>query len=70
MELLEIEKELKGARKEEALAKYDGVLVALSARLKEALRVGLSPEDFAKCEPLEEAITLARKLLRVQMKEA
>jgi len=68
MELLEIEKELKGADREAALARYDAVLVALSERLQEALRTGLAPADFAQCEPLGEAVTVARKLLRLQVR--
>ena len=68
MELLEIEKELAGPASQEALAKYDGVLVALSARLRGALDAGMPPEEFAKCEPLSEAVVVARKLLRLQVR--
>lgn len=69
MELLEIEKELNGADKEAAMAKYDAVLIDLQSRLQEALRVGLAPDDFERCKPLEEAIVVARKLLRLQVRQ-
>ena len=68
MDLLEIEKELAGPGREEALRKYDAQLVALGRRLEEAMKAGLSPDEFAKCEPLGEAITVARKLLRLQVR--
>ena len=70
MELLEIEKELAGPGREEALRKYDAQLVTLERRLEEAMKAGLSPDEFAKCEPLGEAITVARKLLRLQVRKA
>lgn len=69
MELLEIEKELAGADRLVALAKYDEQLIALNARLRAAMDAGLSPDEFAKCEPLAEVVTIARKLLRLQVKE-
>lgn len=69
MELLEIEKELAGADRLAALAKYDEQLIALNARLRAAMDAGLSPDEFAKCEPLVEVVTIARKLLRLQVKE-
>ena len=69
MELLEIEKELAGPEREEALRKHDAQLVALERRLEEAMKAGLSPDEFAKCEPLGEAITVARKLLRLQVRK-
>ena len=70
MELLEIERELGGPERESALRKYDAMLVSLGRRLAEAMKGGLSPDEFAKCEPLGEAITVARKLLRLQVKHA
>lgn len=70
MELLEIEKELSGPDRESALVRYDGQLLALSDRLEAALREGLAPDEFAKCEPLREVIVTARKLLRLQVKNA
>ena len=69
MELLEIEKELAGADRLAALAKYDEQLIALNARLRTAMDAGLTPGEFAKCEPLAEVVTIARKLLRLQVKE-
>ena len=68
MELLEIERELAGPEKMAALQRYDGVLVALGARLDAALAAGLPPDEFARCEGLGEAVVLARKLLRLQVK--
>ena len=68
MELLEIERELAGSEKMVALQKYDGMLVALGARLDAALAEGLPPDEFARCEGLGEAVVLARKLLRLQVK--
>ena len=70
MELLEIEKELAGPGREEALRAYDAQLVALGRRLEEAMKAGLSPDEFAKCEPLGPAVTVARKLLRLQVRKA
>ncbi len=70
MELLEIEKDLAGENRMEAMERYDAVLLALSRRLEEALRRGVPPEEYAKCEELREATTVARKLLRLQVKDA
>ena len=69
MELLEIETELKGPARMEALQRYDGMLVDLGARLDAALAEGLPPEEFARCEGLGEAVVLARKLLRLQVRD-
>ena len=69
MELLEIEKELAGADRQAALVRYDERLIALGARLRAAMDAGLTPDDFAKCEPLAGVVTIARKLLRLQVKE-
>jgi len=66
VELLEIEKELKGPGSEAALAKYDEILVALDARRRAALREGLPREEYARAAELGEAIVVARKLLRLQ----
>ena len=70
MELLEIEKELAGSGRDEALARHDGVLKALSDRLADALRKGLPPDEYARCSELAEAVVVARKLLRLQVREA
>lgn len=69
MQLLELEKELAGPNREEALRHYDGALVALANRLDAALAVGLPPDEFARCEGLAEVITVARKLLRLQVSQ-
>ena len=68
VKLLEIEKELAGPEKEAALAKYDKVLVDLSARIEAAMKEGLSPEEFPKVEELKEANTIARKILRLTVR--
>lgn len=70
MQLLEIERELAGPDREEALRKYDEVLVALGNRLEAALAQGLPPDEFAKCEGLPEVVVVARKLLRLQIKNS
>ena len=70
MQLLEIEQELSGPGAEEALRKYDGILVALGNRLDAALAEGLPPDEFAKCEGLPEVVTIARKLLRLQVRNS
>ena len=69
MELLEIEKELAGESRMEALKRYDGMLVALGRRVDEALKAGLMPDEYAKCDALTEAVVVARKLLRLQVRE-
>ena len=69
MELMEIEKELAGPNRDAALAKYDGVLVALGARLKAALDRGLPPGEYEPCRELAEAAFVARKLLRLQVRD-
>ena len=65
---MEIERELAGPEKMVALQKYDEMLVALGARLDASLAEGLPPDEFARCEGLGEAVVLARKLLRLQVK--
>ena len=68
IQLLEIERELAGAEKETALARYDAVLVALEKRLEAAMKEGLPPDEFPKVEALREANTLARKILRLTVR--
>ena len=63
--LLEIEKELAGPDKESALAKYDAILSGLGKRLDDAMKAGLSPDEYPRAEALREANTLARKILRL-----
>jgi len=68
MELLEIEKELAGAGGESALKRHDETLLALNVRMQAALGDGLPPAEYARCAALVEAVTVARKLLRLQLK--
>ena len=68
--LLEIEKELAGPDREAALARYDRVLAGLSARIDDAMKGGLPPDEFPKAEALREASTLARKILRLTVRVA
>ncbi len=65
LRLLEIERELAGPDREEALARYDAVLAGLDHRLAEALGDGLPPDEFSRAEALKEANILARKILRL-----
>ena len=69
LELLEIEKELAGPEKDAALKKYDRALVALGERVVAALKAGVAPGEYAKCEELAAAVTVARKLLRLQVRD-
>jgi hypothetical protein len=68
LRLLEIEKDLAGPDREAALARYDKVLLGLSARIDEAQRRGLAPDEFPKTELLKEATVLARKILRLTVR--
>jgi len=70
LRLLEIEKELAGPGGEEALARYDAVLVGLGRRVDAELKKGLSPDEYPKAEELKEASTLARKILRLAVRVA
>lgn len=68
MELLEIERELAGEERMAALEKYDRRLVALARRCRETMDAGVPPEEFRKLESLNEAVTVARKVMRLQVK--
>ena len=68
-QLLAIERELSGPGAQEALARHDAVLAGLDARLADALRDGVSPDDFPKLEQLREANVLARKILRLATRD-
>ena len=68
MELLEIEKELAGPEGEAAMARYDARLVALADRIKAEMNKGVEPAEFSKLKELDEAVILARKLIRLQRK--
>ena len=68
LRLMEIERELSGPGRDAALAKYDAVLAALSARVDAAMKEGLPPTEFPRAEALAEATTLARKILRLTVR--
>ncbi len=68
--LLEIEKELAGADRREALRRHDAVLASLDKRISEAMDAGLSAEEYRKVQNLRETNVLARKLLRLAVREA
>lgn len=70
MELLEIEKKLAGEDRMAAMERYDAVLRQLAVRVGGALRAGVPPEEFGRCNDLVEAVTVARKLLRLQVRDA
>ena len=69
MELLAIERELKGSAGMAAMEKYDQVLVALGERLESALRAGFSPVEYTRAEKLRDANVVARKLLRLAVRK-
>ena len=69
MQLLDIEKELSGPDGEEAMKRYDQMLVRLDERIGEALGEGLPPNEYADAEQLKEAVLLARKLLRLSLRD-
>ena len=69
MELLAIERELKGPDGAAAMERYDRVLVALGERLQSACREGLPPDEFSRCSDLDKANTIARKLLRIALRK-
>ena len=66
--LLDIEHELAGPGKMEAMAKYDAILIALDERIEEAKREGLSMDDYQNAEALKEANIIARKILRLTVR--
>ena len=68
LRLLEIEKELAGPEKEAALVRYDKVLADLSVRIDETLKQGLAPDEYHKVALLQEANTIARKILRLAVR--
>ncbi len=68
-QLLALERELAGPGAQEALARHDAVLVGLENRLAAALDQGVSPEEYPKLTALREANVLARKLLRLAVRE-
>lgn len=68
LRLMEIEKELAGSGKNEALARYDSVLAALDRRIDEAMKRGLPPDEYPSVEMLKEAGETARKILRLTVR--
>ena len=68
-QLLALERELSGPGAQDALARHDAVLLGLENRLADALRDGVSPDEFPKLEQLREANVLARKILRLAMRD-
>ena len=69
LQLLALERELSGPGAQEALARNDAVLLGLENRIADALREGVSPEEFPKVEQLREANTIARKILRLAVSD-
>lgn len=69
LKLLSLETELSGPDRETVFARHDAVLAALDERLGRHLQAGLNREDFARVEQLKDATLVARKLLRLVMKE-
>lgn len=69
LKLLSIENELTGPDRDEAFSRYDALLAALDERLVDQLQLGLNRDDFLRAEQLKEATVLARKLLRLVMKD-
>lgn len=69
MKLLNIEKELTGPNSQSALETYDGILISLDKRLGETMDNGLPPADFSKANALKEIVPLARKLLRLTVRD-
>lgn len=69
LRMLEIEEELAGPGSAEALARYDGELVELAARAKRAMDAGVPPDEYRGIEELSEAVTVARKILRLAVRK-
>ena len=68
LRLMEIERELAGPDARAHLARYDAVLSGLAARLEEAMKAGLPPDEFPRAKELREANTIARKILRLAVR--
>ncbi len=68
-QLLALERELSGPGAQEALARRDAVLLGLENRIADALRDGVAPEDYSMIEQLREANTIARKILRLSVRD-
>ena len=68
-QLLALERELSGPGSQKALARHDAVLLGLENRLAGALREGVSPDEFPRLQQLREANVLARKILRLALRD-
>jgi hypothetical protein len=68
-QLLDIEKELSGPNGQAAMEGYDQILVNLDERLARNLREGLPPDEYTAAEELKKAVLLARKLLRLEVRD-
>ncbi len=68
IQLLEIERELGGPDGEAAMRRHDAVLAALDARLGAALAAGVPPGEFGRAQTLQDAVVIARKLLRLTVR--
>ena len=66
--LLQLEEELAGPDAEAAMNRHDDVLLALDGRIREALDAGLPPGEFDRVEALRDANVIARKLLRLTLR--
>ena len=69
MKLLELEEELAGEDGVAKMKQYDEVLLALDNRLAGEMQKGMPPGEYAKAEQLKEAVVVARKLLRLEVRE-
>ena len=69
MNLLEIEKELAGENGKAAMLRYDGMLAELDSRIASALAEGLPPDEYTNAEQLKNAVLLARKVLRLSLRD-
>ncbi|MBO5647260.1 MAG: hypothetical protein J6S30_00645 [Kiritimatiellae bacterium] len=69
MQLLEIERELESEGAEAALQRYDAILAQLDERISEAMQGGLPPDEYARVAALKEANLLARKIMRLSVRE-
>jgi hypothetical protein len=70
LRLLAIERELAGPDADAALARHDAVLAGLDSRIAAALASGLPPDDYSRVENLRQANTIARKILRLAVRDA
>ncbi len=69
IQLLEIERELSGPNREEAMRRHDAVLASLDERLGRALAEGIPPGEFERARALQDVVVTARKLLRLTVRK-